>query len=436
MSGPADEDAEPQGAPVGRARDQDDASRQRNREQNRRYRESHPEQHAANRRRWVEANRDRVREMNRRWRAEHLERARQLNRDSMRRAAARDRRQAEQRARGRERAKRWRDEHPDRVRDYQQHWVEENREKMREYYNRYYRNHRDEVNARAAARRDADPERAKEARKAWAERNKELRAESQRIRRSDPEIYRTQLEANAAARRLRRWLENAGLRPKQLHPATAAERRANDREAAAYFSDPALSEHVRQSTVFTESLTEHMLKNGAQMREFADAYAATRSRMGLPPVPVEDIMYARAVEFVSESQRRTDLLTSRDVAAAVRSVKSTVERHERKQQFERLVKAVVGHVNRNHSRLGVDAEMENLARSQRAMPRLPVESLVVQLALQEVVDRAPTSRLRVADVRRAFHAAKIRVVTPVEGNTIGSGASVSPAMSIRSRDSL
>ena len=359
MSEPVDKDAAPQGAPESRARDQDEMSRERNRERNRRYRQSPPEQHAATRRRWVEANRDRVRETSRRWRAEHLERSRQLNRESTHRATARNRRQAEQRARGRERAKRWRQEHPDRVRAYQQRWVEENREKVREYYNRYYRNRSDEVNARAAARRDADPERAKQARKPWAEHNKELRAELQRTRRSDPEIYRAQLEANAAARRLKRRLENAGLPPKQLHPATVAERRANEREAAAYFSDPTLREHLRQSTVFSESLTKHMLENGAQMREFADAYAASRSRMGLPPVRAEDIMYARAVEFVTERLRRTDLLTSRDIAGAVRSAKATVQREERNQQFERLVKTVVAHVNRNCSRLGADAEMEN-----------------------------------------------------------------------------
>ena len=170
------------------------------------------------------------------------------------------------------------------------------------------------------------------------------------------------------------------------------------------------------------------------MREFAEAYAATRSRMGLPPVPVEDIMYARAVEFVTGRLRCTDRLTSRDVAAAVRSVKSTVERHERKQQFERLVKGVVAHVNRNHSRLAVDAEMENRARSQHSMPRLPVESLVVQLALQEVAERVPTGRLSVADVRSAFHAAKLRVMIPLEENRNGPGSITSrPPMPTRLR---
>ncbi|MCY7413133.1 MAG: hypothetical protein LH471_08905 [Salinibacterium sp.] len=276
-----------------------------------------PDLQAESRRRWVTENRDRVREMNRRWRAEHLERARQLNRDSMRRAAARQRREAELRASGRERAKRWREAHPDHVRAYKQRWVEANREKVRDYYSRYYATHRDEVNARAAARRDADPDRTKQVNKEWAERNKEHRAEVQRTRRADPEIYQSELAANAAAKRLKRRLSLVGLPPKRLHPSTAAELRTNEREADAYFTDQTLPEHLRQFTVFAESLMEHMLKNGARLREFAEAYVETRARMGLPPVPVENIVYARAVELVTERMRRVDLLTSRDVASAV-----------------------------------------------------------------------------------------------------------------------
>ena len=60
---------------------------------------------AEKRRQYVTANRDRIRELNRLWRAEHLDRARELHRDSMRRATARRHREAEDRARGRERAK-------------------------------------------------------------------------------------------------------------------------------------------------------------------------------------------------------------------------------------------------------------------------------------------------------------------------------------------
>ncbi|TFC34895.1 hypothetical protein [Cryobacterium sp. TMT2-14] len=409
MNGPFDEDTAPRKALVNQPPDHDQVIEKAGRSRQ-------PDRHAETRRRWVTENRDRVREMNRRWRAEHLERARQLNRDSMRRSTARQRRQAELRDSGRERAKRWREEHPDRVREYKQGWVEENREKVREYYNRYYANHRDEVNARAAARRDADPDpdRTKQAHKQWAERNMERRAEVQRIRRADPEIYQAELEANAAAKRLKRTLSRLGLPPKQLHPATAAERRTNEREADAYFRDPALSEHLRQFTVFAESLTEHMRQNGARMREFAEAYVATRARMGLPPVPVENIVYARAVELVTERMRRVDLLTSRDVAAAVRAAKAVVPREERQEQFDRLVKTVVTHVHRNSARFVVDAEMENQARAHRGKPRVPVESMVVQFAMQEVIERMPTNRLTVEDAWTAARIAQLHIATSFE----------------------
>ncbi|MET4639575.1 hypothetical protein [Mycetocola sp. 2940] len=380
-------------------------------------RDSRLDQRTATRRRWVEANRDHVRELNRRWRVEHLDRARQLNRDSMRRATARKRRQAEVRARGRERAKSWREAHPDRVREYQQRWMEENREKVREYYNRYYANHCDEVNARAAARRDADPDRSKQAQKQWAERNKGRRAELQRNRRNDPETYAAELAANAAAKRLKRRLERNGLPPKRLHSPTAAERRSNEREAGAYFRDPALPEHLRQLTVFAESLTEQILKNGGRMREFADAYSATRARVGLPPVQAESIMYARAIEIITERMGRVDLLTSRDAAAAVRSTKAVVRQEERKQQFERLVKTLVAEVHRQSARYGVDAELENRARAHQKKPRVSVESLVVQIALQEVIERVPTSRLSTEDARSAARAARARIVLPPEARS-------------------
>jgi len=299
-------------------------------------------------------------------------------------------RSEEVRAQGRERAKRWREAHPDRRREYQRGWVEANSEKIREYYNRYYEAHRDEVSARAAARRD-----------------QERRAELQRNRRSDPETYQSELEVNAAARRLKRTLTRAGLPPKQLHP-TAAEHRADEREADAYFSDPTLPEHLRQFTVFAESLTEHMLRNGARMLEFTEAYAATRVRMGLPPVPVENIVYGRAVKIVTERMRRVDLLASRDVAAAVRSTQAEVRRAERRRQFDQLVKTVVTQVNRNSARYAVDAEMENRARAHGGKPRASFGSMVVHLAIQEAMDRLPTNTLVVEDLRNAARVARLR----------------------------
>jgi hypothetical protein len=234
----------------------------------------------------------------------------------------------------------------------------------------------------------------------------------------DPEIYQSELEANAAARRLKRSLSRAGLPPKRIHVATAAERRANEREADAYFNDPSRPEHLRQFTVFAESLTEHMLKNGARIREFGEAYVSSRSRVGLPPVSAENVVYARAVEIVAEGMRRVDLLTGRDVAAAVRSTKAEVRRVERQRQFDQLVKAVVLHFQQDSERLDSEADMENRARAHRGMPRVPAESLVVQLALQDVIVRVPTSRLTKADARTAVRIAGLHIATSLESRDV------------------
>ncbi len=401
MRGPADKDAAPQPGSASRTAKRDEDARARKRERDRRYRLEHPEKHAAQRRKWVEANRDRIRESNRRWREEHLERARELNRDSMRRAAARKRRDAETRAKARTRVRVWRQEHPDRVRDYQRGWVEANRGKVREYYNRYYRSHRDEVNARATARRDADPLSTTAGKQAWAADHKEQRAELQRARRANPEIYTAELEANAAARRLKRALARAGLPPKRLHPASAAERRANERAAVEFFGDATLPEHVRQATLFGESLTKHMLNHHVRMREFADAYVATRDRMGLPPVQVEDVVWARAVDVVLDGRRGVDLLTSRDVAAAVQTAKVAVRRADQKQRYDRVVKAVAVHVRKNRARLSADAELENRARAKRNRPRIDTDALALQIAICEVLASVPADRLPVDDGRLA-----------------------------------
>ena len=379
------------------------------RERNRRWREANADHVREQSRAWKEAHPERVREMNRRWREEHLDRARQQNRDSARRTAARKRREAETRRKARERAKRWREEHPDRVRTYQRRWVEENRDKVREYYNRYYATHRDEVSERAAARRDADPERARRATREWAGRNKDRRAELQRKRRNNPEIYQAELEANAAARRLKRRLARAGLPPRRLHSTSAAERRANEREAGDYFRDPSLNEHLRQFTVFAAMLTEQMLEHGASMWEFAEAYALRRARIGLPPLDVERIVYARAVEVVTDRMRRVDLLTSRDVAAACRSTQAVLRQEERREQFERLVRSLVGYIEHDFARLATEAGFENRARRQHGRPPVPMESLVIQLATQEVLAKLRTSRLSAADARKAARAVWARI---------------------------
>jgi hypothetical protein len=417
MSEPLDLDNAANSEEESRAQVADDARRLRKREYNRRYRERHPEQSAASRRRWVEANRDRIRESNRRWRTDNIERARQLNRDSARRAALRREADAEQKVLARERAKHWRESHLDEVRGYHAQWAAQNRDKIREYSARYYESHRDEVNATAAARRDANPEIAKQWRKAWAERNKDHLADLQRERRNNPDVYQSQLEANAAARRLKRRLRSAGLPIKQLHPVTVAEKRAHEKAAQTYFCDPLLAERIRQSAVFTETLTEHLRHHEPQMREFAAAYIAARSRQGLPPVDLEEVIYSRAVDVVLGDLDRSELLSSRDVAGAVRSSRAILRRERRDRQFDQLLRAVVARANNQRDRLALDVEVENLARARRGLPLVRTDALLVQLALREVVDRVPVNHLATDDIRAICRSARARVTTPLDSDS-------------------
>lgn len=372
------------------------------RERDRAYRHAHADEIAAKANVWREANKDHVREGRRRWKQENPDRARELNRESMRRAATRRRRLTESRRKAQERSARWKEEHPEHVREFKKRWVADNRNKVREYYRRYHAKHRDEVNARATARRDADPEKARKARKEWADRNNDRLAELQRQYRSDPEKYRAALDSNSAAKRLNRRLERAGLPPKHVHRASAAERRANERASDAYFADPVLPEHLRQFTVLTEALAEHVIKNGTRLREFAEAYVATRERMGLPPVDVENIVYARAVEFVTDRMRRVDQLTSRDVAAAVRSAKSVISVYVRREQYVSLVEAVATYIRRHQARLTARVSAVNRARALVGQPRVPFGPLIVRTAIAEVAPAVPIVSLHAGDLRRAM----------------------------------
>lgn len=385
------------------------------RARDRKYREAHPDAVAAMAKAWREAHKDEVREARRRWREENLDRYRELNRDSMRRAAARRRRIEELRQKARERSAEWKRQHPEHVREYKKRWVDENRDKVREYYRNYHARHRDEVNARATARRDADPEKVKQARKRWADRKGDRLAELQREYRSDPEKYRAVLDSNSAAKRLKRRLERAGLPPKRVHKATAAERRANDRQADAYFASPDLPKRTAQFDAFAGALTAHVLEHEPQMRRFAEAYVATRKRMGLPAVDVEDVVYAKAVEFVTDRMHRVDQLTSRNVAAAVRSVKAIVAERERGEQRKGLVKAVEAYLRRHRTKLCARATAVNRERVQAGQARVPIGHTVVRIAIAEASRVVPVERLREGDLRRVRDETLLRFERHIAG---------------------
>jgi hypothetical protein len=83
----------------------------------------------------------------------------------------------------------------------------------------------------------------------------------------------------ASARRLKGRLSRVGLPPKRLHTPTAAERRTNEREADAYFSDPALPEHLRQFTVSiaaTTTLRRQKLQSASSPKTGASSSPDTR----------------------------------------------------------------------------------------------------------------------------------------------------------------
>ncbi|SFS16624.1 hypothetical protein SAMN04487846_3339 [Microbacterium sp. cf046] len=366
--------------------------RERIRERRRLYRQDHSDQHPASTRRWKEAHPERVRELNRRWKAENLERSRELNRESMRRTTARKRQLADKRRRVNDASRRWKAAHPDHVRDYHRRWAAANSDKVDEYYRRYRIAHREELNARATAWRDSAPEKMKHARKAWADRNKERTAEIQRKRRSDPDKYRADLDKNAAAARLRKRLVRAGLPPKRVHPSTAGERRANDQTASDYFTDPALPERLRQFTAFTATLTDEVIAHGDRMLEFAEAFVAMRVRIGLPAVDAEQVMYARAAQVVAERVRRVDFLTSREIAAAIRSAKSAAAIVARERRLDEIKAAVKAHIQRHSARLRADADLENAVRARRGAPKLLTDLLVVRCALDEMLETSSSKR--------------------------------------------
>ncbi|WP_146066025.1 hypothetical protein [Cryobacterium sp. Y82] len=82
------------------------------------------------------------------------------------------------------------------------------------------------------------------------------------------------------------------------------------------------------------------------------------------------------------------------------------------------MKAIVVHFHQDSGRLDAEAEVENRARAHRGMPRVPAKSLVVQLALQDVIERVPTSRLTKADARTALRIAGLHIASSLESRDV------------------
>ncbi|GEP26456.1 hypothetical protein E3O11_12870 [Cryobacterium levicorallinum] len=62
----------------------------------------------------------------------------------------------------------------------------------------------------------------------------------------------------------------------------------------------------------------------------------------------------------------------------------------------------------------MDAEIENRARAGHGKTREPVEALVMRLAMQEVIEHVPTTRLTIEDARSAVRVAMLRIRMPFQ----------------------
>ncbi len=222
-----------------------------------------------------DARRDQRRESARRWREENRERARVHNRESMRRTLAARRERDARRAQGRA----WYHEHRDQERERHRRFRAEHPEKVRGYQERYRAKH---------------PERAAEQSRAgttrWRDRNADIVRETNRLaarerRRADPDLerrkYQEDIEAQRArsrenARRRRR-LEVLGLPARRIHVVYAAQKRANQAAADAFFATRRTARQIRDL---------HLEKDRAPYTRLAKA-DARRTAIGAAPSPLE-----------------------------------------------------------------------------------------------------------------------------------------------------
>lgn len=188
----------------------------------------------AARRRYYAKYRDRQLDSVRQWKRENPERARQLNRDSMRRQALRRKAVEARRAAGRA----WYAEHREEERARARQFRRDHPEKVREYQRRF---------------RERHPERAAEQARRGSERWRDRHAETVRAkqrstaaerRADDPDDFRRWYQSNIErerargreASRLRSRLKKLGLPPRKIRRVYAEERRANVAAGDSFFS--------------------------------------------------------------------------------------------------------------------------------------------------------------------------------------------------------
>ncbi len=107
-------------------------------------------------------------------------------------------------------------------------------------------------------------------------------------------------------------------------------------------------------------------------------------------------MYARAAHAATDRVKCVDLLTGREIAAAVRSAKSARAAATRGKRIKDLTNAVDVHMQRHRDRLGADADLENAARIRRGKPPLSPDLLMVRIAIAEVTEMSTSTSLNPA----------------------------------------
>lgn len=230
--------------------------------------------------RYYAEHREQKRESARRWRAANPERARAHNREYMRRTLAARKAQEMRRASGRA----WYQEHRDEERARHRRFRTEHPDKVREYQQRYREKHPDravESSRRASQRwRDANADQVRETNRLAAQRRRQENPDYQRRKyQDDIEVQRARSRNNA---RQRARLRALGLPARRIHTVYAAEKRANQTAADAFFA--------AQRTVPQLRALE-LEKRGAPYSRLARA-VARRTATGIHPSSLERELHA------------------------------------------------------------------------------------------------------------------------------------------------
>lgn len=244
-------DREPQRVPSETAPSEDER-RERKREWNRRYRESHADELREKNRRWRAEHPEKLKEYRARYRAEHLEQLRRTNRERERARLAKARKAAAEAERRRVKGRERYAADPEAHREYQRERRKAQRaadpvgyrEAKKQRNKRWRDSHRDEQNAKLRAKHRDNPE----AKRAAAERYyAEHGAEVRERRRAYYWANREQqLEKQRRWRAREKRRREVGLPPRRLHRVTAAERAANVDAADEFFARKRTREDVKR----------------------------------------------------------------------------------------------------------------------------------------------------------------------------------------------